>query len=100
MDQHVMEIVRFAPVAGVTPESLVEAVIGAQTWLAAQPGFVGRRLGRCDDDTWMDWVEWNDMASAKTAAAKIMDTPATAAFLAMIDMMTIDMRHCVIEVAV
>jgi len=100
MDQHVMEIVRFGLVAGVTPRDLVEAARGAETWLTAQPGFVGRRLGRCDEDTWVDWVEWADMASAKTAAAQFMDAPATAAFLAMIDIATVDMRHCVIEVAV
>lgn len=99
MEQHVMEIVRFSPVAGVTPARLVEAARGAETWLAAQPGFVGRRLGRSDDNTWVDWVEWADMASAKAAAAKIMDTPATGAFLAMIDMATVEMRHCSIEVA-
>lgn len=99
MNQHMMEIVRFSPVTGVTPASLVEAARGAEIWLAAQPGFVGRRLGRSDDDTWVDLVEWADMASAKAAAAKIMDTPATAAFLATIDMATVEMRHCVIEVA-
>lgn len=100
MDQHVMEIVRFSPIAGVAPESLVEAARGVETWLTAQPGFVGRRLSRSNDDIWVDWVEWTDMSAAKAAAARIMDTPATAAFMSMIDMATVDMRHCVIEVAI
>lgn len=100
MDQHVMEIVRFSPVSGATSASLVEAARGMETWLAAQPGFVGRRLGRSNDDTWVDWIEWSDMASAKAAAAKITDAPATAAFLAMIDMATVEMRHSFIELAI
>ena len=100
MSQHVMEIVGFRPMPGVVPADLVEAAREAETWLKAQPGFVERRLGRSDDQTWFDWVEWTDIACAKAAADQIMDIPATAAFFSMIDMSTVDMRHCVIELAI
>lgn len=100
MSQHVMEIVRFSPVPGAVPVGLVEAAREAGTWLKAQPGLVGRSLGRSDDEIWVDWVEWTDMASAKAAAGQIMDIPATAAFFSMIDMSIVDVRHCVIDLAI
>ena len=99
MSQHVMEIVRFRPVAGVEPATLVQAARDAEVWIRAQPGFVSRRLGRSDDGAWVDWIEWTDMTSARSAGSRIMETPATAAFLSSIDMTSIDMRHCTIELA-
>lgn len=99
MSQHVMEIVRFRPVAGVEPATLVQAAKEAHVWIKVQPGFVSRRLGRSEDGAWVEWIEWSDMASAGAAASGIGKTPATAAFLSSIDMTSIDMRHCMIELA-
>ncbi len=41
-------------------------------WLARQPGFLGRQLGRREDGTWVDVVRWQSIGQARAAADRIM----------------------------
>ncbi|TGT40877.1 antibiotic biosynthesis monooxygenase, partial [Mesorhizobium sp. M8A.F.Ca.ET.167.01.1.1] len=41
-------------------------------WLARQPGFLSRHLGRREDGTWVDIVRWRSMEQARAAADRIM----------------------------
>jgi hypothetical protein len=91
MNRPVLEIVEFR--ASGDSEALLAAARGMEPWLRAQPGFRSRRLAALDDGGYLDCVEWMDMASAKSAADQIMTAPLTAAFLALIDMQTVNMRH-------
>ncbi|WP_051333972.1 antibiotic biosynthesis monooxygenase [Mesorhizobium sp. WSM3224] len=40
-------------------------------WLARQPGFLGRQLGRREDGAWVDVVRWQSMEHARAAADRI-----------------------------
>ncbi|GGB94890.1 antibiotic biosynthesis monooxygenase family protein [Cellulomonas carbonis] len=49
------------------------------------PGFVGLRLVRLDERTWLDVVEWTDLASALAAQQDVMGLPACAAVFELIE---------------
>jgi hypothetical protein len=57
--------------AGVDRASFAQAAHGMTDWIRAQHGFVARRLSVAVDGTWVEQVQWGDMASAKAAAAAI-----------------------------
>jgi antibiotic biosynthesis monooxygenase (ABM) superfamily enzyme len=41
-------------------------------WLARQPGFLSRHLGRREDGSWVDVVRWQNLDQAQAAADRIM----------------------------
>ncbi|TGS11629.1 hypothetical protein EN852_022350 [Mesorhizobium sp. M2E.F.Ca.ET.209.01.1.1] len=41
-------------------------------WLARQPGFLARHLGKRKDGTWVDVVRWQGLDQAQAAADRIM----------------------------
>ncbi|MDX8523037.1 antibiotic biosynthesis monooxygenase [Mesorhizobium sp. MSK_1335] len=41
-------------------------------WLARQPGFLSRHLGKRDDGSWVDIVRWQSLEQAQAAAQRIM----------------------------
>ena len=41
-------------------------------WLARQPGFLARHLGKRKDGTWVDVVRWQSLDQAQAAADRIM----------------------------
>jgi hypothetical protein len=89
----VAEIVTFRLAAGVTEASFLEAARATGPRLAAEPGFLSRRLSKGADGSWTDHVAWTGLSEAEAAAARIMEDPAAAAFLMAIDPASITMRH-------
>lgn len=100
MGKHVMETVTFNLSEGTRREAFAAAVRRMSGWLAAQPGFVARRLSMAADGTWVEQVEWADMEAARAAAAAIGTAPDNAEFLKAIDGSSAQMRHSELEVAV
>ena len=41
-------------------------------WLARQPGFLSRHLGRREDGSWVDVVRWLSLEQAQAAADRMM----------------------------
>ncbi|MEI9404323.1 hypothetical protein [Mesorhizobium argentiipisi] len=41
-------------------------------WLAREPGFLSRHLGRREDGSWVDVVRWQSMERAQAAADRII----------------------------
>lgn len=41
-------------------------------WLARQPGFLARHLGKREDGAWVDVVRWQSLDQAQAAADRIM----------------------------
>ncbi|AZO03331.1 MULTISPECIES: hypothetical protein [unclassified Mesorhizobium] len=41
-------------------------------WLARQPGFLARHLGKREDGTWVDVVRWQSLDQAQAAADRII----------------------------
>jgi hypothetical protein len=91
------ETVRFTLIPGADPGAFAVAAEAVNTWVAQQPGFINRTLSQDEDGHWLDHVTWADMASARTAAAKVMEEPTLAPFMALIDPASIDMRHATIR---
>lgn len=98
MSEHVIETVTFRLCAGVSRADFTSAAQRMNTWLAAQPGFVTRHLSCTGNGSWIEHIRWQDMASARAAAAGIGQTPDTAAFLAAIDGPTVHVQHSELDV--
>jgi hypothetical protein len=89
----VAEVVTFRLAAGAGEASFLDAARATGPLLAAEPGFVSRRLSKGADGTWTDHVVWTSLAEAEAAAARIMEAPAATPFLMSIDPGSIVMRH-------
>jgi len=99
MQSAVIESVTFRINDGVGDDAFLAAARGAGDYLAAQAGFVRRRLSRDADGVWLDHVEWATMAAAQAAAAAIMGDSRARDFIAAIDPGTVAMSHGVLEIA-
>jgi len=95
----VAEIVTFRLVAGSTAEAFVDAARATEPLLQAQPGFLRRRLTRGADGIWTDFVEWRDLPAAHAAAEAVMQAPAFAPFMALIDGPSVTLRHDAVALA-
>ena len=62
-------------------------------WLARQPGFLGRRLGRREDGVWVDVVRWQSLEQAKAAADRIMAEIGDSEAVQAIDPASVNMMH-------
>ena len=99
-NKHVMETVTFKLNEGTTREEFAAAAMGMNDWVAAQPGFVRRRLSCTDDGTWVEQIEWASMDDAKGAASKIGKEPGNTPFLKAIDGPSAKLMHSEVEVAI
>jgi len=68
-------------------------------WLARQPGFLSRHLGKRDDGTWVDVVRWQSMEQAQAAADRITAEIGDSEAVQAIDSASVDMRHAAIVLA-
>ncbi len=92
-DGPVMEVVTFRLTTATDPDAFLAAARASAAPLRGQPGYVSRRLLSDGAGTWTDLVEWRSLAEAQDAAKVVMADPAFGAFVAMIDMATVTMRH-------
>lgn len=93
MQHDVIEQVRFRALDAACDERIGEAAWAAQSAIEQLPGFVGRQFGRADDGGWVDLVRWQSLEHAQAAAATAARHPAIAAFFALIDLQSVEMRH-------
>lgn len=98
-DSPVLEIVTFRLTDGTSDATFLKAAIALRPFLAASEGFRNRRLTKGADGSWSDVIEWQDMATAQAAAARIMAEPAVAPFLAAIAEGSVTMRHEAVQQA-
>ena len=68
-------------------------------WLARQPGFLGRPLGRRVDGSWVDVVRWQSMEQARAAADHIMAEIGDSDALQAIEPTSVDMNHATIALS-
>lgn len=62
-------------------------------WLARQPGFLSRHLGRREDSVWVDVVRWRSMEQARAAADRIMAEIGDSDALQAIEPASVAMSH-------
>lgn len=70
-----LEVATFRARPGLGPEEVTRALASASAWLATQPGFLGRRIFRDAEGTWLDQVEWRSADDAARAMAAYPASP-------------------------
>ena len=100
MAKRVIETVVFKLNDGVSRTDFVAAAQAVNSFVAAQPGFIARRLSCGADGEWVDHVEWADMSAAQAAADNISQVEDNRPFLAAIDGRSVIVRHTELEVSV
>jgi hypothetical protein len=93
MQHDVIEQVQFRALDPEADQRMAEAAWVAQAAIEQLPGFVSRQFGRAEDGSWVDLVRWQSLAHAQSAAATAGQHPAIAAFFALIDLSSVQMRH-------
>jgi len=68
-------------------------------WLARQPGFLSRQLGRREDGTWVDVVRWQSMEQVRAAADHIMAEIGGSDAVQAIKAASVDMSHATIALS-
>jgi len=100
MSKHVIETVTFKLNDGVSREDFIAAAKEMSPWVESRPGFLHRRLSCTEDGTWVEHIQWADMASAKAAAAEIGTAPSNANALSAINGPTVQLMHSELEVVI
>ena len=93
MKNAVAEIVTFALADNVKSADFVEISKGTESFVRGLPGFVHRQLSEGEDGKWTDYVIWESMEAAKSAAAEFMKAGCTAELMAAIAPDSAAMRH-------
>ncbi|WP_292321281.1 antibiotic biosynthesis monooxygenase [Mesorhizobium sp.] len=93
-----LEIVSFR----LKPEAAGDFVAqnGAVTgWLARQPGFLSRHLGRREDGSWIDVVRWQSLEQAQSAAQRIMAEIGDCEAMRAIEPASVAMSHAAVALS-
>ena len=100
MTKNTIETVTFKLNDGVSREDFIAAANDMSPWVESRAGFMHRRLSCTADGTWIEHIQWQDMASAKAAAAEIGKEPGNANFLSAINGPTVQLMHSELEVII
>ena len=87
----VMEVVRFTLNKSLLDQQLAALCSETETLLRAQSGFLARWLIRSETGLVTDLVLWRSRAEAEIAAATVTTDPAFAAYMAAIDLASVQM---------
>ncbi len=95
-DHHILEVVTFKLLPGVTEDQFVEANEALSGWAKRQPGFVSRNLAYNEgEETYIDVVYWESLAAAQCANDLSMMSEECAPMFGMCDMESIKLVHAV-----
>ena len=61
--------------------------------VAKQPGFIARQSAATEEGEWLVVVHWQSVADAEASMASFADAPATAQFMANMDVSTMRMKR-------
>lgn len=100
MPKHVIETVTFKLNNGVSRRDFAMAAETMNSYVTGCAGFLSRRLSCAEDGTWIEHIEWADMATARAAAAGLGKEPGNAVFLGAIDGSSVTIMHSELEVSV
>ncbi|WP_146344794.1 hypothetical protein [Falsiphaeobacter marinintestinus] len=89
----IAEIVTFRLAAGAGEAAFVEAAASVETMLTTSGQMLARTLSKSPDGTWSDHIVWSDEAAARAAATEVMQSPACAPFMSLIDPDSVQMSH-------
>ncbi|WP_299075748.1 hypothetical protein [uncultured Ruegeria sp.] len=89
----VAEIVTFKLANGTTSEEFVKLSQASEEFVRSAPGFMHRQLSLGEEGQWTDYVIWQDMQSAKDAAAQFPEQNFASALMATMQPDSVQVRH-------
>lgn len=89
----VIELAVFRLRPGVAEYDFSGALTASNAWLSRQPGFLLRRHGVSDSGERVDYLEWESVAAAQSAAEAFVHAIELRPFNEAIDMESMSMRH-------
>lgn len=89
----VLEMVTFNLAGGVSEDHFLAAAEASTGALITLPGFLGRRLAKAEDGSWIDIAEWRDAASAQAAGKVFHKLSQAEVFCSMIDLRSVKVSH-------
>lgn len=93
-NSHVLELVTFKLVPGVTEDQFVAANEQLSAWAKRQPGFVSRNLSFDEkNDTYIDVVYWESLAAAELANEMAMTSTECAPMFGMCQPDSVKLVH-------
>ena len=93
MSTKVIEAVTFNLVQGMGNDAFLESAKPTFAFLDQCTGFIRRQLSQNEDGSWLDYVEWRDMASAMSAAENFPKEPSCLPFMQAIQADSATMKH-------
>ena len=93
LNTDVLEIVTFKTKPGVADDRVLAAADALQRDVEPLEGYLGRRLLKAEDGTWVDTVRWTTMEAAHAAAQLIESKPSAQAFMEITEVESIRMLH-------
>ena len=91
--QPVAEIVTFRLKEGIDEVQFLSDAQATNTIVRSAPGFISRQLSKGKDNSWTDYILWQSLKDAQSAAKTIVNDPAFAPFGQAIDFDSVEMRH-------
>ena len=91
------EIVTFRLHPNADPGAFVSAARDMAPFLTKAGGMIRRDLSVDANGLWTDYILWTSLEAAKSAADQIMQQPAAAPFVAMIDGSSARMQHAAVH---
>lgn len=89
----IVEIVSFRLTPGADEAAFIESAASVETMLTQSGQILARTLSKTPDGTWTDHIVWSDEGAAKAAAAEVMQSPACAPFMSLIDPESVIISH-------
>ena len=93
----IAEIVTFKLLPGTSPQAFAEAATAIGPFLRENGAACARTLSEGPDGVWTDHITWTSLEAAKAAGAQIMELPAAAPMMQMIDPEGVQMHHAPIH---
>lgn len=89
----VIETVFFKLSSGISPEAFLEHAPAVTAYLKTCNGYITRDLSQNEEGEWLEYIKWQTLQDAQSAAAAIMNEPSIAPYMGCIDGASAKMSH-------
>ena len=93
----VIELVSLKVKENIKESDFLRAAEASNIFLSGCTGFVRRRLAKSEAGDWVDYVEWQSLGDALSAAQRFSQAPETRDFNSAIEPGSVVMRHLTIR---
>jgi len=100
MTNRIIEAVTFKLAQGISEADFLKTVPASNEFIKSRKGFIARRLSKGEDGTWLEHIEWENMAVAKSASDAFMKEPSLAPMMQAIDGASAIVQHNQLQISV